>query len=236
MTWHDISREQSPVKQFNLYDLIAVVAPGAVLVIGFTTLFPELGSLLGSKELTVGEFGVMLIASYISGNLLGPVAHLVEAVWFKLRGGNPTDRIQQKDSKVLHKAEVELLNERLRSVGMLGCNGDLRGIPAAHWKAIVRQIRAFIATRGPAERIEVFNAHYGLNRGIATACTVLMIAVIVHVGPPGWRAIAGLASCTVLAAFRMNDFGHYYATELIRQFIQFTDNAQTKSKTNEEGD
>ena len=223
------------MKQFNLYDLIAVVAPGAVLVVGLASLFPSFNQLILSKDLSIGEFGIVLIASYISGNLLAPVAHCVQAAWFKCCGGNPTERIQKKDNKVLHHAEVDALNKKLRLVSMLREDEDVRGVDRSRWNAITRQIRAYLATRGAVERIEVFNAHYGLNRGIAAAFIVLGIAVICSVGFDGWRMMLGLAIGAVLAVYRMNDFGHYYATELMRQFLHIADQKKN-NKQEEQGD
>lgn len=215
------------MKQFNLYDLIAVIAPGAVLVIGMANISPDFAEILGSKELSLGEFGLMLIASYAAGNLLGPVAHFVESVWFRLNGGNHTDRVHAKNTKVLHRSEIEALNDKLKTTSILRPGEDLRDISLGHWRAVVKQIRSFLATRGPSERIEIFNAHYGLNRGLAAAFTVLLFTVVLTIGFSAWQLILSLGVGIILAIYRMNNFGHNYSTELIRQFLH----SNVKQKT-----
>lgn len=224
------------MKQLNLYDMLAVVAPGAVLVIGLSHLFPALGVLLASKELSLGDFGLVLLSSYVAGNLLSPISHVVQAIWFKCRGGSYTSRIPKKDSGILHQTEIEALNRKARKYSMLKEDEDIRGISASHWEALTRQIRAFLANRGSVDRIEIFNAHYGLNRGLAAALLVIIIAVGLCRRVEGLPTIGGLLVGLFLAIYRMNDFGRYYATELMRHFINFTDGNQTETTEKTQGD
>lgn len=217
------------MKQLNLYDMLAVVAPGAVLVIGLSHLFPALGVLLASKELSLGDLGLVLLSSYVAGNLLSPISHFVQAVWFKSRGGSYTSRIQKKNSGILHQTEIEALNRKARKYSMLKEDEDIHGISASHWEALTRQIRAFLANRGSVDRVEIFNAHYGLNRGLAAALLVIIIAVGLCKWAEGLPAIGGLFVGLCLAIYRMNDFGRYYATELMRHFINFTDGNRTET-------
>lgn len=225
------------MEQFKLYDLIAVVGPGAVLVISLSLLFPESARLLTNKDLSVGEFGMVLIASYLAGNLMAPISHLVQAAWFRCCGGNHTDRIPQKESKILHRAEIDALNAKLRAASILRMDEDVRGITLTHWRSVVRRMRAYLAAQGSLDRIEVFNAHYGLNRGLAAAFLILSIVVGSTQGlATSWRIILPLLGGMTLAIYRMNDFGYYYATELIRHFLNLTVKPQTQTNDKSEGD
>lgn len=198
-------------------------------MIGLSHLFPALGVLLASKELSLGDLGLVLLSSYVAGNLLSPISHFVQAVWFKSRGGSYTSRIQKKNSGILHQTEIEALNRKARKYSMLKEDEDIHGISASHWEALTRQIRAFLANRGSVDRVEIFNAHYGLNRGLAAALLVIIIAVGLCKWAEGLPAIGGLFVGLCLAIYRMNDFGRYYATELMRHFINFTDGNRTET-------
>jgi hypothetical protein len=70
------------MKPFSLYDILGVLAPGAVFTIGVVTFFPQFSSFLRNENFTFGDFGLMVLVSYVTGNLVAAVGDLLEKPYF----------------------------------------------------------------------------------------------------------------------------------------------------------
>ena len=64
------------------------------------------------------------------------------------------------------------------------------------------------------DRIDTFN--YGLNRGLASACLVLLVVALARAD---WRISVGLLLAAVIYGYRAYRFGVHYARELYVQFL-----------------
>jgi hypothetical protein len=76
-----------------------------------------------------------------------------------------------------------------------------------------------VAAKGASRRIDIFNAQYGLNRGIAAGFVVLIVMLFFQSGIHCWRLQAVLAGCTLLAFYRMERFARHYTAELLRSCL-----------------
>src|SRR5262249_9342362 len=94
--------------------------------------------------------------------------------------------------------------------------GNIRGLDPKIWWPISRQIYADIAKNGKAERIDTFNANYGLNRGLAA--TMFAIACVAAVQMK-WSIALGLLLWTVVYDYRAYRFGLYYEESYIYSFL-----------------
>jgi hypothetical protein len=207
------------MKELSLYDMLGVLAPGAVVTVGIVTLFPESAAVLANKSLTVGEFGIVLLASYVVGNLVAGLGNFLERAYWKVRGGNPTDCAIRTGCTIIQAREHQSLQERLQTKRLIQADEHLTDLQPRDWKGITRRMYLDLESRKATRRIDLFNAQYGMNRGIAAGFIALAAMVIFHAGLAAWRIELILAACTALACYRMERFSRYYTGELLRGYI-----------------
>lgn len=214
------------MKPFNLYDLLGILAPGTIVVVGLVTLFPAQAGFLSSKELSIGGLGVIAILAYVIGGLLAGIGNAIEKLFYKCCRGTPTDRLRDTAKGGIPQVELKQLGVRLTTEGIIASDEQIADMATVRWHGVMRQMHSFLDGRGRTGRIEIFNSQYGMYRGVSAAMFVLSVAAITAQGVTNaWPLIATFVFCGGLAVFRMNRFGRYYATELLRQFIQCPKNA-----------
>lgn len=207
------------VKEFNLYDILGVLAPGAVVTVGVMTIFPESIMVLAKENLSAGELGFVVLISYVIGNLVAALGNFLERWYWWFCGGWPTDRAHQIHGKILEVREIECLQEKLRSQRMIGKSEKVKDLAGKDWWAITRRIYVGLAAKGAARRVDIFNAQYGMNRGIAAGFVVLIILLLFESGIHCWRIQSVLVACTVLSFYRMERFACHYTAELLRSYL-----------------
>jgi hypothetical protein len=207
------------MKQFSLYDVLGVLAPGAVVVIGALALHPSLTGLLTDKGLSTGEFGLVVLLSYVVGNIVAGLANLLERPYLALKGGRHTKWAQKPSQNIITAEEFDRLESKLHKVGILKQNQTIESLSSDEWWGITREIHAFLDSRKLTNRIEIFNAQFGMNRGIATAFIVILAASLWHLGLHAWRYEILLAACAIISVYRMQKFSAYYAQTLFRTFL-----------------
>lgn len=207
------------MKELSLYDILGVLAPGAVVTVGIITLFPEAAAVLANKNFTVGEFGIVLLVSYVVGNLVAGLGNFLERAYWRMRGGDPTDCAIKKDGMLIHPREHQALQEKLQAKQLIRTDEHLADLHPRDWKGITRRMYLELENRKATRRIELFNAQYGMNRGIAAGFIVLVALVAFHAGLAAWRIELILAVCTALACYRMERFSRYYTGELLRGYL-----------------
>lgn len=213
------------MKELSLYDILGVITPGAIVTIGIITVFPESSAVLANKNVTVGEFGLVVLVSYIIGNLVAGVGNLLEGSYWRLRGGWPTERAVRADCAIIQAREREVLEEKLVVNKLIKDGERLAELPPKDWRGISRRIYLEVTNPNARNRIEVFNAQYGMNRGIVAGFIILEALIILHAGFRLWRIELLLAACTIMACYRMERFGQYYASELLRGYLCSTKEA-----------
>lgn len=207
------------MKEVTLYDILGVLAPGVVFTVGILTVYPDLAPLITRKEFTVGNFGLIVLVSYVAGNLVASFGNCLERLWWKLRGGSPTERARKESGGILTRREQNGVQQELIRLHILAANESIGGLAREDWWGVTRRVYTHIERRGVTRRIDVFNAQYGMNRGIAAGIIILICIVQVRFGFNYWKLQLVLIAGALLAFYRMGRFSRYYATELFRQFL-----------------
>lgn len=206
------------MKQFDYYEFTGILVPGIAVLAGFMILFPDNSVLDSIKDISIGGLGLFVVLAYVAGHLIQALGNVLENIWWKAWGGMPSDWVRGKPNSLLAPAQVKALEtDAQQRLGFKDLN--IAGLTAAQWYAVTRQIHAEIASAGRANRVEIFNGNYGLNRGLAAALFAVALATIIF---QPWRTeiavVAFLAGC--LALYRMHRFARHYARELFVQFLQ----------------
>jgi hypothetical protein len=207
------------MKSFDYYEFAGILAPGSVTLLAMFLLFPDTQSSFLIQDVTIGGLGLFVILAYVAGHITQAVANVFEEPGWRMLGGWPTDWVRTKKRRLLSDVQIQALQEQLPA--KLGINDpiNLEQVPGREWAAIVRQINAAVENQSSSTRVGVFNANYGLHRGLAFA---LMIAAIVtsFSGASQWPIAVMTLVGSLLTFYRTYRFGRYYAREL---FIQFLD-------------
>ena len=207
------------MKQFTLYDIVGVLAPGTVIVVGIGMLYPEVAGALVHNNLSGGELGLVVLLAYVAGNIVAGLSNILEWPYWALFGGPHTVRAQRDDGKVLGGGEYERLQEKLHETGILDNARAIADLSAKEWWGTTRQIHAFLEGRKLTNRVEVFNAQFGMNRGIATAFLIILATTVARFGTRPWRIELLLAACAVVSLYQMHKFSPHYAQNLFRAFL-----------------
>jgi hypothetical protein len=222
------------MKQFSLYDILGVLAPGALFTVGVIAFYPDAIKALPNKEFSLGDLGVLVIISYVIGNLVAALGNLLEVPYWKMMGGMPTEAARREKSPVITARQLSSVEARLQKIGFLKDEEKISQLSDVEWRALARQIYAFIHARGMTQRVDTFNAQYGMNRGIAAGLVGLIALCLVHSGLSLWRVQVTLLACTALAAYRMHRFSRHYAAEIFRQFLVSKDKVSEPQKPKDE--
>lgn len=207
------------MRQFDFYEFTGVIAPGTVILLAAGLIWPDHLGGIQKLDVTVGGFGLALLLAYVAGHLLQAVGNLLEAAWWKLVGGWPSDWPRTGKSGLLSEAQLVQLQERIRTD--LGFEDVTLGpnLPPNSWHPIFRQMYAMVRAAGRDDRAHTFNGNYGMFRGIASAAIVAAIAIVLVRGWTTWPVAAAFLTAAGLALFRMNRFAKYYARETYVQFL-----------------
>ena len=98
--------EKNSQSQFNAYEYIGVIAPGAVLSLGVILLWPETKEIFFSSNISVGELGLFLIIAYVAGHLLQSVGNAIEKALWKCFGGMPTDWVLNEKQTLISTVDA----------------------------------------------------------------------------------------------------------------------------------
>lgn len=215
------------MKQFDYYEFAGVLAPGAVVVYGLARIYPALGILSVTENVSFGELGLILILAYVAGHLIQAFGNFIEWAWWKGAGGKPTDWIRVRKRNILAEAQWNTLPTKIQSQLGLNCPNRLSDISPADWAPITRQVYAAVRKDGRNERVDIFNGNYGMFRGIAASLVLILVVLLSDVESNQLRLYFALATLTLLALFRMHRFAVYYARELFVQFLEIEPRSKT---------
>lgn len=217
------------MKQFSLYDILGVLAPGVVLTVGIMALYPDTVKVIPDKEFSLGDLGIFVLVSYVMGNLVAALGNILQIPYWKANGGQHSDLAQSHEAKVITAHQLSAVEARMHKAGFLKSNEKISNLSRGEWGGMTRLIYAHLDVRKMTQRIDAFNAQYGMNRGIAAGFLSLTVLTIIQSGFVLWRVQLILLICTALAGFRMHRFSRHYAAELFRQFIVSPDTAPAGS-------
>ena len=204
------------MNKMTFYEQVGIVIPGSVFVVGLLFYFPMLNALMAKDGVTPGQFGIFLLLSYASGHLLAAVGNALEAAFWKIAGGRPTDWVTKANgTSLLSSSQIDALEAKVES--RFGFKiGRIPGMDRKSWFPISQQIYAEVAKNGKPERIDTFNGNYGLNRGLAAA-TLSLAVVSFAEGQNGVGAAFIIVA--LVYGYRGFRFARYYARELYVQFL-----------------
>jgi len=206
--------------KFDFYEIIGVIAPGMMVLIGgIVLIYPgQYEKIVSFANLSIGGLGVGLLLAYVAGQLVQAIGNGIEKIWWKLCGGMPTDWLRTGTRHLIADAQRDLVQVRLNQ--MLRKSGfELNNtIDPKQWYSITRQIYAVVSAAKRSARVDTFNGNYGLCRGIISSVFVLLVFVG-SVNFCEWRIELSLLVIFALALYRMHHFGILYARELFVQFL-----------------
>ncbi len=205
------------MKSLSFYEFAGIVLPGTIVLLGVSILFPNLKNILFNNSLSVGDFGLVLILAYTTGQIIQAIGNFVENVWWKFHGGMPSDWVRQKKGNLLTVSQSEKLVKLIHSKIDVKINLDEVGVN--EWSSLTRQVYIMLINQNRTERIDIFNSYYGMNRGIAAAM-VTLIGCSVFSELCSYKIILFLLVVALIALYRMNRFAKHYARELFLQFLE----------------
>lgn len=222
--------------RFNVYDVIAVLVPGAVFLWGIQLpLRIQSGSDYVAMSGGVTEGGIFLLLAYAAGLLIqGLSYHLVEIPYYWLRKGAPS-------SGMLLRADnrfTEAVKKRIRevAVGVLGITtSELEydsDVSESVRRNVTQQIfRAFndaLEAKKLSDRTIRFNAQYGLFRAFVfifltftLQCLLWQQGIFGDIQDPGIRKISLLIALMWLVLFVISGLRmHKRAEDFARSVFQ----------------
>jgi len=207
------------MRQIDFYEFAGVVAPGVIVLLAASLIWPEYLGSIQKLDLSLGGFGFALLISYVAGHLLQAIGNGLEKIWWKINGGRPSDWPRTKKGDLLSEIQLAELQKRIRTV--FDFNDFTLGpeLPAKSWHPIFRQIYAAVRSAGRDDRAHTFNGNYGLFRGITAASLVASIGVLLVRGWGAWPNSLVFLIAASLALFRMHRFAVHYARETLVQFL-----------------
>lgn len=205
------------MRKLDFYEFAGIVVPGGVLLAGLIWTH-SFGSAVPPFGVSLGGFGVGLVLAYAAGHLVQAVGNLAEWAWWGLWGGMPTDWPRSGKHRLLSPERTRALEKRVRAAFQQPELRLERSLSSGLWVDLVRQIYAAVESRGRAGRVDIFNANYGLCRGLGAALALVAVAAPV-LGRTDWRPILAFAAAAGVALWRMHRFAKHYARELFVQFL-----------------
>jgi hypothetical protein len=207
------------MKSFDFYEFTGVLIPGVIVLYVSSLIIPEISFITLDKSISIGSLGLFVILSYVAGHLIQAFGNLFENIFWRFRGGLPSDWPRSKISFLLADLQIGNLENQVQELLAISPTRTIANFNKQEWFAITRQIYAAVQSAGKSQRVDTFNGNYGMFRGAASAflfCSVLSLSML----PGGWKVLVFLSGCTLLAFYRMHRFGVHYARELFVQFLQ----------------
>jgi hypothetical protein len=200
-------------KTFDTYEYVAVIAPGAIVSLGLTTVASQLKVFIGDKP-SLGEFGIFLIVAFALGHVVQAFGNLWEALLWALFG-RPTDSVRRLQQTLLSPDQRTALE--VKASEMEGRPLTLAQIPKAVWHMMVVRMYNRLNAADATDRIDTFNRTYGLLRGLSVAFVLLGAWLLVAHAEPRSIVIAFVFAAALTA--RMFRVSYHYARTLFLRFI-----------------
>jgi hypothetical protein len=203
------------VQKMTFYEQLGIVIPGSVFLFGLVLYFTALQNLITKNGISVGELGLFVLLAYAAGHLIAAIGNALESMFWRSVGGIPSDWVLAEKPSLLSEQQIDQLRVRIGTRLNISLP-SLQGLDRKTWWPISRQIYADVGKNGKPDRIDTFNANYGLNRGLSSACLALAVVAAIH---NQWAITAGCVIAGIVFGYRAYRFGVHYARELYLQFL-----------------
>ena len=205
------------MKKLSFYEQVGIVTPGAVFLFGMMFYVPGLRDVFAKDGVSVGGLGIFVIISYAIGHLLAALGNVIENLYWRMRGGMPSDWIVGPKPRLLTSAQI--VKVEALTVARFGLIlSPFAELTRKTWFPIFRQIYSDVEKHGKPGRGDTFNGIYGLNRGLCAAALALALAILI-MAPAQWIVSLGLVGVSLVYLYRMHRFGVHYAREIYNQFL-----------------
>lgn len=201
------------MKNFDFYELVAVLCPGVMLGIGVFYLYPNLHNNFDLfKDISFGGTALGLIVAYILGQYIQFCGALFQDIFWCFFGGMPTTWINT-EGKLFHGKQYENLIQHLTLDNHpISGQTDFKGLHSWLKNKIDDSNR----------KVYIVNSQYGMFRGLSCVWLALAIMVFVQFQFREYNYWLQLAICIILAVVsmtRMKSFGEYYAREIYGKYL-----------------
>lgn len=210
------------MRKFELYEFLGFISPGILFLVSLGYIYPTKIDELFAKDVTIGGVAIGIVFAYAAGQLLQSLGNFVENILWKCFGGKPTDWLRSGKNQLMDTKQLPEIEKHIQE--ML-CDKSFKldkSLDKNGWYSITRQIYSSVASAGQTKRIDIFNANYGLCRGLASALLVLLL-INMACNFKEWQIHIVLAILAGSAIYRFYRFGVIYARELFVQFLQSND-------------
>ena len=207
------------MKQFDYYEFTAILVPGSTFLITMGLIFPDVFGERFFEGVSLGDLGIFVIAAYVSGHVVQAFSSLYEKVFWRIWGGMPTEWALKNGTKYYTAEQVDLIKKKVQQDMKLALNED-GSVP----KSVTRQIYSILKNNKQTERVDIFNANYGLNRAMAASSLLGFLISLFFL----WDTIyvsGCLLLATILLTYRMFTFALNYSHAIYNGFLNVRNDA-----------
>lgn len=216
------------MKNLDVYQTLAVFMPGYFFAFGSYILLKKAGFDIPLDISSIGGSIALIVISYVIGQLVQVFGNAFEWLWRKVRP-IPSVRIQKGDEKILSSNQrQQLIDAMKQKVGLQDI--DISQLSKQEWLSYVGSVASAVRHSKQMEQIDVFNAHYGMFRGLVAASFLLALGSWFLLKEQWYLPVLALIVLGLLALYRMDRFDKNYARELFRQFLQISKQENTDQK------
>jgi hypothetical protein len=224
-------------KNFDQYEYVAVITPGAALLIGILLLWHDNVPLDASKETGLGALGLFLVAAFVAGQILQAIGESLARIMWRCCGGMPSEWVLLKDppSPLLDPDQKQELSTRIKELWNVDfekltveTKDPKRAEKFDEWQAVTRRINIKVANAHKGGRINAFNRTYGMMIGLTVAILFVAVFLLKRIPFAGAGPLKAGVLCLLafaIAGFMLHRayvFGKLYARELFVSFLEVT--------------
>ncbi|MGR3510113.1 MAG: hypothetical protein ACU0CQ_11505 [Sulfitobacter sp.] len=200
---------------FDAYEFVAVIIPGALPTLAASLLIPEVAAVLSTEGVELGEFGIFLIVSFVVGHVVHMFGNGIEALEDRLGVG--------RSSLLFSPARRPVSPDQwVRFEQVLRARTNAPGADLSHetWFSTAREIYSQLNAEGRTRRLDIFTRTYGLCRGMVAGSLLTSLLILLLGGLVKWHlALLVFGLIAVPLYIRMRRFSALYAGELISQYL-----------------
>ncbi len=217
------------MKQLALFEILAAIIPGALLICGWVCQYGDPGMIQKLGSLSIGDMTFVALAAMAIGMILQGPARLVKD-WLAGKILPVRFTLYTPGRQLLSPAQQERVKEILESRYGIPRNADGRDqeqqmfIKMGYKEAIVA-----LRIVGCSERFERLTVYQAMYRGILSACTILVILGIfapMTTSPKIWMLV-GLLAAIVFIIIRMTQSERTRTTEMFLALLVLENTGET---------